>query len=125
MPHYLLALYDDPSAFDPMSPEEMQRIVERYRTWSEGLAAGGHLVDGHKLEDGTGRVIRKNGSGALAVSDGPYAETKEILGGFFLIQADSYDHAARLTGDCPHLEYGTVEIRAVDPAGEASEDEAP
>jgi hypothetical protein len=118
MPHYLLALYDSPDTFDQMGPEEMQQIVERYRAWSAGLASGGHLVDGRKLEDGTGRVLSRNGSGGLAVSDGPYAETKEILGGFFLIQAESYDHAAELTRDCPHLEYGTVEIRAIDPAGD-------
>jgi hypothetical protein len=55
------------------------------------------------------------GAGQVRVTDGPFSEAKEVLGGYFLITAASYDEAVRRAGDCPHLEYGgTIEVRQVD-----------
>jgi hypothetical protein len=48
------------------------------------------------------------------VTDGPYVETREVLGGFFHLVAESFDQAVELARDCPHLEYGTIEIREVE-----------
>jgi hypothetical protein len=91
----------------------MQAIIERYKAWSAALAAKGHLLGGDKLQDGTGRVLR-NSKAQVTVTDGPYAETKEIIGGFFRIEADSYEQAVELARDCPHLAFGPVEIRQID-----------
>jgi len=52
--------------------------------------------------------------------DGPYTETKEIVGGYFLIEADSYDHAIELSRDCPHFDFGSIEIRELQPTPTAS-----
>lgn len=114
MPRYLLALYEEPANFQDFSPQELQGIVDRYSAWGRELEARGHLVASDKLQDGTGRVLRRDG-GEVRVVDGPYSETKEILGGFFVLRAESYEQAVELARGCPHLEYsGTVEIREID-----------
>jgi hypothetical protein len=57
-------------------------------------------------------VARRNGS-SLSVTDGPFTESKEMIGGFFIIDADSYDDAVKKASDCPHLDYGAIEIRQI------------
>ena len=111
MAHYFLFLYDDPTGYTKMSPEEMQKALEKYMAWGQKATQAGFLKGSHRLADDLGKVMR-NGR----VTDGPYSETKEILGGYYLIQAASYDEAVERTKDHPHLEYGgTIEVRAVHP----------
>ena len=117
MPRFMLALYDDPSSFANLGPEEIQQVIQAYNAWAENLGRQGKLAGGDKLKDGGGRVMRGAGTD-LTVRDGPYSETKEILGGYFLIDADSYDEVQKLCSDCPHLKYGgTIEVRELDPMG--------
>lgn len=113
MPNYLLFLYEEPDAFTETSPDEMQAIIQKYRDWRLRLQKSGAVVGGEKLQDGTGRVMRRTG-GDTSVVDGPYTESKEIIAGFFEIKADNYDQAVEIARDCPHLEYGTIEIREVE-----------
>ena len=113
MPNYLLFLYSEPDAFNETSPAEMQAIIQKYRDWRIGLQKTGVIVGGEKLQDGSGRVMRRTG-GETSVVDGPYTESKEIIGGFFEIQVENYDQAVATASDCPHLEYGTIEIREVE-----------
>lgn len=124
MSQFLVLLYDSPAAlerFSRLSPEEMQACIEQYVAWSERLAAEGRLVATEKLRDGTGRVLRGRG-GAPVVTDGPFAETKEVIGGYFLIRAANYDDAVDVVRSCPHLEWdGTVEVREIEPVGVPSE----
>lgn len=113
MSQFLILPYDEPGQFDDLSPQQMQSIIQRYMEWTERLAEKGHLRLGHKLKDGEGRIL--NGAGAaMTVIDGPFSETKEILGGLWIIEADDYDSAVQLVSDCPHLEHGTLAIRAID-----------
>lgn len=113
MPNYLLFLYEAPGAFDETSPDEMQAIIQKYRDWRLRLQKNGVVVGGEKLQDGTGRIMRRTG-GETSVVDGPYTESKEIIAGFFEIQAENYDQAVETARDCPHLQYGTIEIREVE-----------
>lgn len=118
MPSYLLALYDDPASFADFTPEEMQACIAEYTAWATSLEERGLLVASDKLHDGSGRVMRKNGGpegGQVRVIDGPYSETNEVLGGFFVVRADDYDGAVALARECPHLTYGgTIEIREIE-----------
>ena len=113
MPNYVLFLHEDPTAFEHVSPEEMQAIIQRYSAWKKRMEAAGVLVRGEKLQDGTGRVLRRSGD-RTSITDGPYTESKEVIGGLFEIQADNYEKAVEAAQRCPHLEYGTIEIREVE-----------
>lgn len=109
MPQYMLLLYDNPSKWTEKSPAEMQTALEKYMAWRNKP----YMVDSQRLAPDPGRVIRANNGRPLA-TDGPYAETKELLGGFYLIEAANYEEAVQRTLDHPHLEYGgTVEVRQV------------
>ena len=109
MPQYMLLLYDNPVDWTKVSPEEMQKAVEKYMAWTKKS----FNVDSKRLAGDPGKVLR--GSGANnRVTDGPYSETKEVLGGFYLIEAANYDQAVERTLDHPHLEYGgTIAVRAL------------
>lgn len=114
MPTYMALLYDSSAEPAHMSPEEIQGIIEKYKAWRDKMAAGGHLVGGEKLKDGEGRVMRAENN-VVRVLDGPYCETKEIIGGYFAIEASGYDEAVQLLEDHPHLSFGgTVEVREID-----------
>ncbi len=113
MPNYLLFLHSAPEVLKDASPDEMQAVIQKYRDWRLRLQQTGVIVGGEKLQDGTGRIMRRN-SGETSVVDGPYTESREIIGGFFEIQAENYDQAVETARDCPHLEYGTIEIREVE-----------
>lgn len=108
MPQFLLVLRDSGSFPDDISPEEIQQIIERYTTWSAKVGA-----TGQKLRDGEGRVMTR-AAGTVSVIDGPYAETREIVGGYFVVDAASLDDAAKIAGDCPHLDFGSIEIRQIE-----------
>jgi len=117
MPTYLLILRDDPKSWQRYSPEEMQKIFERYFEWGTRMRAAGRVVDGHKLKDEGGKTVRKDAKG-MRVIDGPFAETKDVIGGYYLVRADSYAHVVELLKDHPHLELGhTIDAREIDPIG--------
>ena len=109
MPQYMLVLHSDPSGWAKVSPEEMQKAVEKFMAWNKKP----FMVESRRLAWDPGRVIRGSGS-AARVTDGPYSETKEAFGGYYTIEAADYDEAVKRTLDHPQLEYGgTVEVRQV------------
>ncbi len=116
MDSYLLLLREDPSQYVHLSPSQMGEIIERYRAWSRKLAAQGRLVDGQKLADEGGKRLRAGAAGTgPIVTDGPFIESKDVIGGTFIIQAASYDEAVALIADCPHLRGDNViELRRIE-----------
>jgi hypothetical protein len=116
MNQFMLILYEKPGDFAKLSPEEIQKVIEKYNAWSYKLATAGKLAGGHKLKEEGGKHMTQ-AKEKLSVVDGPYAETKEVIGGVFLLNAANYDEAVKLSSDCPHLAYGRVEVRQIDPMG--------
>ena len=114
MERYLLLLHENPEALPAMSPEELQAVIARYKAWGQRLHSEGRLVGNNKLEDGTGRVLRPNGTGQPKITDGPFTETKDVIGGYFLIEAATYEDAVEQCRDCPHLGFGPIEVRRID-----------
>jgi hypothetical protein len=114
MPKFVLFLRDATDAYPNLSPEQMQSIVQRYVAWRAKVQQDGRSIMGHKLRDNQGRVVSGSG-GTVKVTDGPFAEAREVMGGLFVIEAGGYDEVVELTKDCPHLEFGTIEIREVQP----------
>jgi hypothetical protein len=114
MPKYMLLLHDNLAAFANVSPEQMQKIIEKYIAWGNRLRDAGVMDNGQKLTDEPGKVVRRT-DGEVRVMDGPYSETKEVLGGYYIISADTYAEAVDRSRDCPHLDYGgTIEVRQID-----------
>ena len=113
MPKFTLVLRESGSSFTGLSPADMQAIIARYTAWSQRLRDAGKLTASQKLRDGSGRVMVRS-NGRVLVSDGPHAEAKEVIGGLFVVEADSYDEAVRIANDCPHLHFGTIEVREVE-----------
>jgi len=120
MPKYMLLLYGDPTKWINISPEEMQKAIEKYVAWGARMREKGILLGSHKLVDDAGKVIRSDG-GKPRVTDGPYSETKEVFGGYYLIEAPNYAAAVKECDDSPQLVHGgTIEVRQVDMMGKES-----
>jgi hypothetical protein len=108
-PRFLLLLRQPPGP--PPPPEYLQPIMAKFMTWMQAMSAKGMVVATNGLEH-TGKVLR--GSRGASVTDGPYPESKEIVGGFVLLAADNLEQALDAARDCPGLEYQmVVEVRPV------------
>ncbi len=93
-----------------LSPEKMQAMMENWQNWMGGIAAQNKLASrGSRLEP-DGKVVRSN----VVVTDGPYVETKEAIGGYIIIREESLEKASEIAKGCPiFLIGGNVEVRAV------------
>ena len=115
MTRFMLLLHESTTGAEGLAPGEIQAIIARYSAWADKLMAEGKHAGGEKLaDDGGGRHLVGAGA-SLQMTDGPYAEAKEVIGGFFAIHAADYDEACRIAESCPHLEYGgRIEVRQFD-----------
>ena len=113
---HLLIVRDAPlEAYESLTPEERLQGMRRWNDWVDGMAERGILQLGHPLE-ATGRVVKAAAGPGTRVLDGPYAEAKELVGGFFLLEC-SLDEATAAAQECPFLTFGmTLEIRPLGPA---------
>ena len=93
------------------SPAEMQQTMQKWMTWLKSLGEKGHVKDqGQPLEQ-TGKLVKGK---QKTVTDGPFAEVKDVIGGYTLIEARDLDHAVELSKGCPIFERdGAVEVRPV------------
>ena len=117
MATFMLLLTDDPTEYATMSPEQLEAVLARYMAWSAQMAQAGRLKGGHKLRDEGGRILKGEG-GAVVVRDGPYAEVREVVSGYFLIEAADYDDAVAVARTCPHVDSrGSMQIREIEVVG--------
>lgn len=94
----------------PSSPEAQQQIMQKWMVWMKELADKGHIIDRGQPLERTGKIVRGKG----LITDGPFAEAKDVIGGFTLVKADDVAQAAELAKGCPILERGgDVEVRPV------------
>jgi hypothetical protein len=96
------------------SPEQLQQRMQKWMAWMKELGEKGHIKDpGHPLEQ-NGKLVKAK----HAVTDGPFAEAKDVIGGYTLVQARDLAHAAELTSGCPIFESGgSVEVRPIMKSG--------
>jgi hypothetical protein len=93
------------------SPERMQQMMQKWMAWFKELADQGHVIDRGQPLERAGKLVKGS---KKAVTDGPFAEAKDIIGGFTLIEARDLDHAVELSKGCPILEVdGAVEVRPI------------
>jgi len=107
---YLL-LYRSDEWYEALSSEELQKVISQNKAWIERLTAQGKAAPGHALERKGATVFGKNGR---LVSDGPFAESKEAIGGYLLLDVETIEEALAIAQSCPSLAYGTsIEVRPV------------
>lgn len=97
--------------FTEMSPEEGQRMMDECFAYDAELRRGGHFVGGEALDSARNAVTLRMNNGEVETTDGPYAETKEMLGGILLLEARDMDHAIALMSKHPGVKMGPFEIR--------------
>jgi hypothetical protein len=110
---YLCLVYMEPNVFDGWTPERGQALVNRAMDYDVELRKAGQFVAADALEPvSTAQTVRVRDGKAL-VTDGPFAETREILGGFVLIEAQSMDEAVAVARKMPMAEVGSIEVRPI------------
>jgi len=113
---YLVLIYDEQTANpspEPPDPATMGPVMEEYNAYSQMLRDKGAYVAGEALQPVTTATSIRVRDGQTMTTDGPFAETKEALGGFYLIDAKDLDEALDLGRNCPGAKFGTIEVRPI------------
>ena len=110
---FMFSIHHDPKVMDAMPEREMQALVDSAIEYAEELRQSGHYIASNALQHPrTARTIRV-GAGKVSTAVGPFAETKDQLGGFFLIEAKDMDEACALAARFPPARVGVIEVRPV------------
>jgi hypothetical protein len=110
---YMLLIYNDPNAWDSMPEGDRNEVYAKYFAFTEELKASGKLVAGDALQPTSTATSVRVRDGETLTTDGPFAETKEVLGGYYLIDVDTIDEALEWAAKLPGSSYGTVEVRPI------------
>lgn len=108
--------YYDEKAFEALPKPDQERLVQDCFAYDDHLKRNGHFADGLALQGAQTAMTVRGSNGKARVTDGPYAETKEVLGGILVLEADDLNHAVQLVSKHPGLAFGFFEIRPLDEA---------
>jgi hypothetical protein len=110
---YLLLINDDEAQWGTMPDDERNAVFAEYTQYTEDLQSRGILVGANQLQpSGTATVVHVE-DGKTLTTDGPFAETKEVLGGYYLIDVDTLDEALEWAAKIPSARYGHIEVRPI------------
>ena len=110
---YMLLIYNDEAAMGHASPAQMSEVMGAFMAYTTALRESGAFVAGDRLDLASTATTVRVTDGKTQVLDGPYAETKEQLGGFYIIEAPDLDAALTWAGRCPGTRIGAVEVRPI------------
>ncbi len=110
---YLCLIYDDERAWQSLPPAETGKIIGEFSAFTEAVKKSGHYVGGNALAPTHTATTVRVRQGKVATTDGPFAETKEQLGGYYLLQARDLNEAIQLAARIPGARFGSVEVRPV------------
>ncbi|HET9959989.1 MAG TPA: YciI family protein [Polyangiaceae bacterium] len=110
---YVCLVHFDPERLTAMNEREKQELDAKSLAFDQELSAGGHLIAAEALQSPASAVLVKVRDGRLSTTDGPFAETKEHLGGFILIEARDLNDAIRIAAGIPLAALGTIEVRPI------------
>jgi hypothetical protein len=111
---YLCLIYDDEKVFESMSKPEFEALMGEYFAFTESIRKSGHYLAGEALKPvNTATTVRMR-NGRMSTTDGPFAETKEQLGGFYLIEARDLNDAIQVASKIPSARFGSIEVRPVE-----------
>ncbi|THD79847.1 MAG: YciI family protein [Phenylobacterium sp.] len=114
---YLLLLHSEEAGWSQMTPEEQAQGMAAYSAFTQALKDAGALVASARLSPSSGAKTVQTKGGKSVTMDGPFAETKEQVAGFYLIEAPDMAAASRWAEQCPGSGHGAVEVRALWPTG--------
>lgn len=110
---YLLMIYENEKAWETMPQEESQQVMGEYFAYTESIKKTGNLVAGEALQPTATATTVRIRDGKRLTTDGPFAETREQLGGFYLVEAKNLDEAIALASRIPGARVGSIEVRPV------------
>jgi hypothetical protein len=110
---YLMLLYAAESSWGSLTPEQQKAGVEQYFRFTEEIKQNGKWVGSNRLAPVADATTVRVRDGKRVVTDGPFVETKEQLGGYYLIEAKDLDEALAIAARCPGAQHGTIEVRPV------------
>jgi hypothetical protein len=110
---YMCVIYDEEQKLGAMSKAESDAFMGEYFAFTEGIKKSGHYLGGEALEPVSTATTVRVRNGKVSSTDGPFAETKEQLGGFYLIEARDLNDAIQVASKIPSAKTGTVEVRPV------------
>jgi hypothetical protein len=110
---YLCLIYDEEKKRDAMSKSESEAIMGEYFAFTEGIQKSGHFLGGEALQPVQTAMTVRIRNGQMSTTDGPFAETKEQLGGFYLINARDLNDAIQVASRIPAARLGSVEVRPI------------
>lgn len=112
---YLLLIYSAESAWEKQSPADRDQMLQEYHEFTQSIAQSGHLRGGNELDlTKKAKTIRVR-EGKKQIVDGPFAETKEQLGGYYLVEAKDQDEALSIAARIPSARMGSIEVRPIIP----------
>ena len=110
---YVCLIYEDEKVLENMPKEEADAFFGEYFGFTEDIKTSGKYIAGEALQPVTTATSLRMRNGKLSTTDGPFAETKEQLGGFYLIEARDLDEALALGAACPGAKFGSIEVRPI------------
>ncbi|MGH8249640.1 MAG: YciI family protein [Steroidobacteraceae bacterium] len=110
---YLCLIYEDEKEWQKMPKAETEKLINEFSSYTESVRKSGHYVGGNALQPTHTATTVRVRMGKMATTDGPFAETKEQLGGYYLLQARDLNEAIQLASRIPGARFGAVEIRPV------------
>jgi hypothetical protein len=112
---YLILIYGDPTVAATMTEAEGREVVRDYFAYTQRLQDAGAFLGGNPLEDTDAATTVRVRDGQRLLTDGPFAETREVLGGYYLIECDTLDEALDHAAACPGSKRGSIEVRPIMP----------
>jgi hypothetical protein len=110
---YLLLIYGNEAGMQSASKADMEQMMAAYGAYTQAMKSAGVLVAADRLKPSTAASTVRIADGKTKVLDGPYAETKEQLGGYYLIDVPDLDAALSWAARCPGANYGVIEVRPI------------
>jgi len=110
---YLCLIYADEADWQKMPKADADTMVAEYRAFTDGIKTSGHFVGGNRLHTVDAATTVRVRNGKLSTTDGPFAETKEQLGGYYLVEARDLNEAIQVASRIPGARIGSIEVRPI------------
>ena len=110
---YLLMIYQNEAEYGKIDPATLQKVFEEYGAFTQGIVQSGNFKAGDRLQNTDTATTVRVRDGKTLTTDGPFAETREQLGGYYLVEAKDLDAALAIAARIPGARYGSIEVRPI------------